>query len=100
MTSLYDGDKVSGHKPSVDVLFDSAAELFGKHVVGAILTGMGSDGADGLKRIFSLGGSTFAQDEATSVVWGMPGAAVKLGAVQKVLPVHRIKEALLKACEK
>ena len=100
VTSLYDGDKVSGHKPSVDVLFDSAAELFGKHVVGAILTGMGSDGADGLKRIFSLGGSTFAQDEATSVVWGMPGAAVKLGAVQKVLPVHRIKEALLKACEK
>ena len=100
VTSLYDGDKVSGHKPSVDVLFDSAVQHYGKHTVAAILTGMGSDGAEGLKNVLSQGGTTFAQDEATSVVWGMPGAAVKLNAVQKVLPINRIREALLKACKK
>jgi two-component system chemotaxis response regulator CheB len=100
VTSLYDGDKVSGHKPSVDVLFDSVLEHFGKKTVAAILTGMGSDGAQGMKNIMSQGGVTFAQDEATSVVWGMPGAAVKLDAVQKVLPINKIRDALLKACEK
>lgn len=99
VTSLYDGEKVSGHKPSVNVLFESVVERYGKHTVGAILTGMGSDGAEGMKLIQSAGGSTFAQDEATSVVWGMPGAAVKLDAVQKVLPINRIRDALLKACE-
>jgi two-component system chemotaxis response regulator CheB len=100
VTSLYDGEKVSGHKPSVNVLFDSVAQHYGKYAVSAILTGMGSDGAEGMERILSVGGATFAQDEATSVVWGMPGAAVKLNAVQKVLPINKIREALLKACER
>ncbi|WP_197469599.1 CheB methylesterase domain-containing protein, partial [Oleiphilus sp. HI0117] len=95
-----DGEKVSGHKPSVNVLFDSVAQHYGKYAVSAILTGMGSDGAEGMERILSVGGATFAQDEATSVVWGMPGAAVKLNAVQKVLPINKIREALLKACER
>lgn len=100
VTFLNDGDKVNGHKPSVDVLFNSVAKLVGKHTVGAILTGMGNDGAQGLKLILDSGGSTFAQDEETSVVWGMPGSAVRLNAVQKVLPIHRISRALLDACSK
>jgi two-component system chemotaxis response regulator CheB len=100
ITALDDSEKVNGHKPSVDVLFQSAIACVGKNVVAAILTGMGCDGAIGLKGIFDHGGITLAQDEATSVVWGMPGAAVKLGAVKGVLPIKRIRNGLLKACEK
>ncbi len=100
VTSLYDGDKVSGHKPSVNVLFDSVADHYGKHAVSAILTGMGSDGAEGMKSILAVGGATVVQDEATSIVWGMPGAAVKLDAAQQVLPINKVREALLKSCEK
>lgn len=99
-TALLDGEKVCGHRPSVDVLFKSVAKQVGKNAVGAILTGMGADGAEGLKEIHDAGGFTVAQDEATSVVWGMPGAAVKLNAVQKVLPLTRIRENLLGACTK
>lgn len=99
ITALDDGEKVNGHKPSVDVLFQSAIACVGKNVVAAILTGMGSDGAGGLKAILDHGGGTFAQDEATSVVWGMPGAAVKLAAAQHVLPIQRIRSGLLQACE-
>ena len=97
VTALYDGEKVNGHIPSVDVLFDSVVEQVGKDTVAAILTGMGSDGAKGLKHIQDAGGETVAQDEATSVVWGMPGAAVKLGAAKKVLPLKKIGAALLQA---
>lgn len=100
VTALDDGEKVCGHRPSVDVLFNSALAVAGSNVVAAILTGMGSDGATGLKAILDKGGITFAQDEATSVVWGMPGAAVKLEAVQKILPVQGIRSALLQACER
>ena len=100
ITTLDDGDKVNGHKPSVDVLFNSAIERVGKNLVAAILTGMGSDGAIGLKGVLDNGGMTFVQDEASSVVWGMPGAAVKLEAAQKILPIQRIRSGLLKACER
>jgi len=100
VTSLFDGDKVNGHKPSVDVLFESVLTHYGKHTVAAILTGMGNDGSKGLKAILDSGGNTMVQDEGTSVVWGMPGAAVKLDAAEKILPIKKISNALLKACEK
>jgi two-component system chemotaxis response regulator CheB len=99
ITALYDGEKVNGHIPSVDVLFDSAIQQVGKNCVGAILTGMGVDGALGLKNMRISKGHTIAQDEATSVVWGMPGAAVRMDAAVDVLPISRIGPALLKACE-
>ena len=98
MTALFDGEKVNGHIPSVDVLFDSAIEAAGKYCVGAVLTGMGMDGAQGLRRMRDAKGHTIAQDEATSVVWGMPGAAVKLNAAVDVLPLPRVRTALLNAC--
>jgi len=100
LTSLFDGDKVNGHKPSVDVLFESVLALGGKYTVAAILTGMGNDGSKALKAILDCGGKTMVQDEDTSVVWGMPGAAVKLEAVENILPIKKISNALLKACEK
>lgn len=99
-TALLDGDKVCGHRPSVDVLFKSLAKQVGKNTVAAILTGMGADGAEGLKDIHDVGGFTVAQDEATSVVWGMPGAAVRLNAAEKVMPLTRIRDCLLGACVK
>jgi two-component system chemotaxis response regulator CheB len=99
VTALFDGEKVNGHIPSVDVLFDSVVQLVGKDTVGGVLTGMGVDGAQGLKHILEAGGATVAQDEKTSVVWGMPGAAVKMGAAQHILPIKQVRDALLKACE-
>lgn len=79
--SCAEGERVNGHCPSVDVLFQSAAEAAGKNVIGVILTGMGSDGARGLLAIKERGGFTIGQDEASSVVYGMPRAAFELGAV-------------------
>lgn len=94
---LTEGPKVSGHCPSVDVLFFSVARHVGKNAAAALLTGMGSDGAQGLKAIRDAGGATFAQDEQTSVVFGMPRAAWEIGAAQKLLPLDQIPAALLKA---
>jgi len=99
LTALFDGENVSGHKPSVDVLFKSVAEKVGRNAVAVMLTGMGSDGAAGMKEIFDIGGATIVQDEATSVVWGMPGAAVNLGGVQQIKPIKKIVPAVLKACQ-
>ena len=76
---LNDGPPVNRHRPSVDVLFRSVAQNVGPNAVGVILTGMGDDGARGLKEMRDAGAPTIAQDEASSVVWGMPGAAVKTG---------------------
>ena len=76
------GEKVNGHRPSVDVLFDSVAEHAGKHALGIILTGMGSDGAKGLRKMREAGAHTVGQDESTCVVYGMPKAAFQLGAVE------------------
>ena len=92
---LRDGPLVSRHRPSVDVLFRSAARCVGSNVAAAILTGMGKDGARGMKDLREAGAATFAQDEATSVVWGMPGAAVELGGVQEVLSLELLAERLL-----
>jgi two-component system chemotaxis response regulator CheB len=87
---LDDGPPVNRHRPSVDVLFRSVAQQAGHNAVGVLLTGMGKDGAQGLKEIQEAGGATLAQDEATSVVWGMPGEAVELGAADEVLPLSRL----------
>jgi two-component system chemotaxis response regulator CheB len=81
--TLADGPLVSGHKPSVDMLFQSAARVYGPSVVGIIMTGMGRDGAEGCKRILAAGGNTFGQDEATSVVYGMNKVAFLEGGVRQ-----------------
>ena len=96
---LSDKEPVNRHKPSVDVLFDSVAKYVGKSAIGVILTGMGKDGALGLKRILDAGAPTIAQDEATSVVWGMPGSAVDVQGVEEVLPLNRIATKLLQLSE-
>jgi hypothetical protein len=93
---LNDGPPVNRHCPSVDVLFRSVAQKVGPNAVGVILTGMGDDGARGLKEMRDAGAPTIAQDEATSVVWGMPGAAVKLGAVVEILPLNRVADAVMR----
>ena len=87
---LDDGVPVNRHKPSVDVLFRSLAQSAGRNAIGALLTGMGKDGARGLKEMLDSGSRTIAQDEATSVVWGMPGEAVALGAAQHVVPLDGV----------
>lgn len=79
----------------MDVLFRSVAANAGPNAVGAILTGMGDDGARGLLEMLQAGAPTLVQDEASSVVWGMPGAAYKLGAAQEVVPLDRVAERLL-----
>jgi len=84
------GEKVSGHRPSVDVLFNSIAAAAKEKAVGILLTGMGHDGAQGLKAIKDAGGETIAQDEESSVIWGMPGSAVNLGAAKQVLSLNSI----------
>jgi two-component system, chemotaxis family, protein-glutamate methylesterase/glutaminase len=87
---LDDGLPVNRHKPSVDVLFRSVAQNAGANAIGVILTGMGKDGARGLKEMLDSGSRTIAQDEASSVVWGMPGEAVSLGAAQHVLGLESL----------
>jgi two-component system chemotaxis response regulator CheB len=87
---LDDGQAVNRHKPSVDVLFRSVAQQAGRNAIGVILTGMGKDGAMGLKEMRDVGCPTIAQDEATSVVWGMPREAVALGAAGQVLALQDI----------
>jgi two-component system chemotaxis response regulator CheB len=82
---LDNGEAVNRHKPSVDVLFRSVAQSAGRNAIGVLLTGMGRDGARGLKEMREAGSCTIAQDEATSVVWGMPGEAIALDAAEHVL---------------
>ena len=86
---------VNRHRPSVDVLFDSAARHAGKNAIGVILTGMGRDGAEGLQRMRQAGAHTIAQDEASCVVYGMPREAVALGAVNEVAPLREISQRVL-----
>lgn len=93
--SLSTGPHVNRHRPSVDVMFRSVAQNVGPNAIGVLLTGMGDDGARGLKEMLEAGASTLAQDEASSVVWGMPGAAVKLGSAQSILPLHLISREVL-----
>lgn len=93
---LKEGQAVSRHRPSVDVLFRSAAQIGGATALGVILTGMGDDGADGLGEMRDTGAHTIAQDEATSVVFGMPRVAIERGAAQKVAPIHDIANLIQK----
>lgn len=86
---------VGGHRPAVDVLFSSVAVTHKNKVIAALLTGMGSDGAQGLKKINDSGGKTVVQDKETSVIWGMPGSAVKLDAAQHIMPLHEIAAKLI-----
>ncbi|HLJ39264.1 MAG TPA: chemotaxis response regulator protein-glutamate methylesterase [Steroidobacteraceae bacterium] len=96
---LDDGPPVNRHKPSVDVLFRSVAQQVGRNAIGVILTGMGKDGAVALKEMREAGSPTIAQDEATSVVWGMPGEAVALGAAAEVLPLGKVAARLCALAE-
>lgn len=89
------GQLVNRHRPSVDVLFRSVARYAGRNAIGIILTGMGSDGAMGLKEMKDAGAHTIAQDEATSVVYGMPKEAVEQGAVDKILPLQKIASHII-----
>ena len=95
---IKDGPLVSRHRPSVDVLFRSAARYAGKNAVGVIMTGMGDDGAHGMKEMFDAGAITIAQDEASCVVYGMPHEAVKMGGVNKVMPLQNIAGEVLRLC--
>ncbi|KMT21005.1 protein-glutamate methylesterase/protein-glutamine glutaminase [Clostridium cylindrosporum] len=95
LVSCYKGEKVSGHCPSVDVLFDSVADKVGENAIGVILTGMGSDGARGLRNIRDKGGFTIGQDEKSSVVYGMPMVAFNIGAVERELPLERIPQTII-----
>ncbi|MGU3496928.1 chemotaxis response regulator protein-glutamate methylesterase [Xanthobacteraceae bacterium A53D] len=87
---LNDGPPVNFCKPAVDPMFDAVSEIYGRNVLALVLTGMGSDGAKGAGRIADAGGSVIAQDEETSVVWGMPGATVQLGNASEVLSIGEI----------
>lgn len=93
-----DGPLVSRHRPSVDVLFRSAARYAGKNCVGVIMTGMGDDGARGMREMKDAGAFNIAQDEATSVVYGMPKEAVGHGGVDKIVPLEKICMEVLRAC--
>ncbi|MGV1763785.1 protein-glutamate O-methylesterase CheB [Rhizobium rhizogenes] len=93
---LIEGGPVNGHRPSVDVLFDSVAELAGRNAVGVILTGMGRDGAAGLLKMRHAGARTIGQNEKTCVVYGMPRVAFELGAVEQQFPLNAIGEEILK----
>jgi len=93
------GERYSGHRPSVDVLFHSVAEL-GPAAVGVILTGMGRDGAEGLLAMHTAGARTLGQTQQSCVVYGMPRAAFALGAVDREIALSALPEAILGACRK
>lgn len=95
--SLRDDPPVHGVRPSVDVTLESTVKVFGKNVIGVIMTGMGFDGAYGISMVKSAGGIAIAQDEATSVVWGMPRAVVEMGYADFVCPLENIAEAVVKS---
>lgn len=94
---VVDGPQVNRHRPSVDVLFRSVARFAGKNATGIIMTGMGDDGARGMKELFDAGAYTYAQDEESCVVFGMPKEAIKLGGVNQVIGLSDIARAIIKA---
>lgn len=98
--SVKDGPLVSRHRPSVDVLFRSATRSAGSNAVGVIMTGMGDDGARGMAEMKSAGAFTLAQDEATSVVFGMPKEAIALGCVDRVVPLQNLAAEVLRAANR
>jgi len=98
LVEIKNGPLVCRHRPSVDVLFRSAARYAGRNAVGVIMTGMGDDGAKGMLEMKQAGAYTIAQDEKSCVVFGMPNEAIKLGGVDKILPLEGIAGAMLKKC--
>lgn len=98
IVEVFDGPLVSRHRPSVDVLFRSVAEVAGASALGVLLTGMGEDGADGLMTLKRAGAPTIAQDERTSVVFGMPAKAIARGAADEVVPLEEVASAILRMC--
>lgn len=96
---LQQGPPVAYQRPSVDVMFASVAQVTGRHAVGVLLTGMGTDGAKGMQSMHRAGGNTIAQDEATCVVYGMPREAVRLEAVTTIAPLHRIFNEIVAALQ-
>ncbi len=90
-----DGEPVNRHKPSVDVLFRSVAQIGGARALGIIMTGMGNDGAQAMKEMHEAGATTIAQDEASCVVFGMPMEAIRIGGVDHVMPLNRIPDAII-----
>ncbi|HRR22342.1 MAG: chemotaxis response regulator protein-glutamate methylesterase [Pseudomonadota bacterium] len=94
---IKDGPLVCRHRPSVDVLFRSASRYAGRNAIGVIMTGMGDDGARGMLELKESGAYTIAQDESSCVVFGMPAEAIKMGGVQKVLPLDAIHREIMKA---
>jgi two-component system chemotaxis response regulator CheB len=99
LVEVKDGPRVNRHRPSVDVMFRSVARHAGKNAIGVILTGMGGDGAQGLLAMREAGARTVAQDEATSVVFGMPKVAIDCGAVEKILPLDLVAGEVLKLAD-
>lgn len=97
---LHDGPQVSGHRPSVDVMFESVAKLGRRQLVGVILTGMGHDGARGLLAMKAAGARTLGQNEATCVVYGMPKSAQQAGAVERELPLSQMAPEIIKLCQR
>jgi len=89
-----DGPRVGNQKPSVDKMFQSAAKLYGKQLLGVLLTGMGRDGAEGCRSIVDRGGITLVQNQDTSMIFGMPKAAIELGAASEILPLEQIPVSL------
>jgi two-component system chemotaxis response regulator CheB len=99
LLEVAEGPLVCRHRPSVDVLFRSVASAAGSNAVGVLLTGMGDDGARGMLEMHDFGAHTIAQDEESSVVWGMPAEAVKLGGVDEIMPLGHIADGVLRAGE-
>lgn len=95
---IRDGEKIMHHRPSIDLMFESAAAVAGSQAVAGLLTGMGRDGATGLLKLRKAGAKTFAQDEKTSIVYGMPKAAADIGGAEKILPLNEVAAYIIRAC--
>ncbi len=100
VSSTMDGPPVNRHKPAVDVMFRSVAQNVGRNAISILLTGMGADGAKGMKEMHDCGASSIIQDEKTSVVWGMPGEAYKLGYADHMVPLDRVANKLIELARK
>jgi two-component system chemotaxis response regulator CheB len=98
ITRFSDSPPENACKPAADVLFRSAAGIFGSKTIGVVLTGMGRDGCQGSEMIVRAGGRIIVQDQQTSVVWGMPGSVVEAGLTEKILPLHKIADELNRLC--
>ncbi len=92
---LSKGDKVQGVRPSIDVLLESVAKIYGQNSIGVILTGMGSDGSNGIRKLKLAGGKVIAEDESTCVVYGMPRSVIEQKLADYILPIHKIAESIV-----